>query len=176
MIHSTEEWAEILFVPLYQEKFLQTLWNTPDPYFQKNGWILKSGKRSPWFFNMRPLGDSPELFFNCCVAMADLISQCEDVDIITAVEMAGVNFSGGMAVASKQLLGIPCRIAYTRPLERKLRTPADAVNCLTKSIEACLILLIMGIRIFLKADFARATGLPFLMTWLRIWAVKSSLV
>lgn len=95
---------------------------------QQKGWLLKSGKWSPWFFNMRPLGDSSELFFNCCVAMADLISGHEDVDVIAAVEMAGINLSGGMAVASKHLLNIPRRIAYTRPLPSKVRTPDEAVK------------------------------------------------
>ncbi|MDD5032083.1 MAG: hypothetical protein PHR36_03495 [Patescibacteria group bacterium] len=128
MIHSAEEWARMLFVPLYQEKFLQTIWNTPDPMRQQEGWRLKSGKWSPWFFNMRPLGDSPELFFNCCVAMADLISEHEDVDVITAVEMAGINLSGGMAVVSRSLLSIPRRIAYTRPLPKKVRTPEEAAE------------------------------------------------
>jgi len=127
---STEEWAEKLFIPLYKEKFTQTLWNTDDLIRQKKGWTLKSGQWAPWFYNMRPLGDSPRLFTDCCIAMSDLISMHDDVDVLIAVEMAGINSSGGMAVASMLLNNIGRRIGYTRPLPKKPRTPEAAARLL----------------------------------------------
>ncbi len=130
MKYSLEEWASRLFVPLYQEEYTQTLWNTEDIKKQEEGWWLKSGKWSPWFFNMRPVGSSPELFYQLCSAMAALTADHDDIDMFIAVEMAGINLSGGMAVASflEQLFGRP--IGYTRPLPKKARTPMEALTLL----------------------------------------------
>lgn len=129
-----EEWAEKLFVPLYQERYTQTLWNTDDPDKQQNGWVLKSGVWAPWFFNMRPVGSSAELFYGCCAAMASLIL-AHDIDMLIAVEMAGINLSGGMAVASYLNEKTERPIGYTRPLPKKVRTPVEAMQLL-QSIEA----------------------------------------
>lgn len=125
--------AHVLMTDLYQERYTQTLWNTEDPEKQQNGWTLKNEIWSPWFFNMRPAGSSPKLFFTCCAAMANLIS-AHEVDMLIAVEMAGINFSGGMAVASYLLEKIERPIGYTRPLPKKARTPIEAMRLL-ESIE-----------------------------------------
>jgi orotate phosphoribosyltransferase len=130
-----DEWAYRLFVPLYYDKYTQTLWNTDEPDKQEEGWILKSGLWAPWFFNMRPLGDSPELFYNCCQAMADMVSGHDDVDVMISVEMAGINISGGMAVASIVHNKIGHRIGYTRPLPEKVRKPIEAMKLL-QSLES----------------------------------------
>jgi len=130
MRHTLDMWAERLFVPLYKERYIQTIWNTTDPGKQEKGWVLKSGMWAPWFFNMRDMGDSPLLFFDGCCAMADMISEHDDVDVLIGVEMAGINLSGGMAVASKILNEIDRRIGYTRPLPKKARKPIEAMQLL----------------------------------------------
>jgi len=130
MIYTSEEWAGTLFVPLYKEKYIQTVWNTTDPDKQENGWVLKNGMWAPWFFDMRPMGDSPQLFFDGCCAMADMISGHDDVDVLIGIEMAGINLSGGMAVASKIRNYIDRRIGYTRPLPKKVRKPIEAMQLL----------------------------------------------
>lgn len=132
---SLEEWAYRLFVPLYRHKYTQTLWNTDEPDKQAEGWTLKSKMWAPWFFNMRPLGNSPELFYNSCRAMAGMVSVHEDVDVMVSVEMAGINLSGGMAVASIFHNNIEHRIGYTRPLPEKVRTPIEAMKLL-QSLES----------------------------------------
>lgn len=125
--------AHVLMADLYRERYTQTLWNTDDPDKQQNGWKLKSGTWSPWFFNMRPVGSSPKLFYTCCAAMAHLIS-AHEVDMLIGVEMAGINLSGGMAVASYLNQKISRPIGYTRPLPKKVRTPIEAMQLL-QSIE-----------------------------------------
>lgn len=135
MKYSLEEWASRLFIPLYLERYTQTLWNTKDPVKQKKGWRLKKGDWVPWFFNMRDMGDSPELFYESCAAMADMTSLHDDVDILIGVEMAGINLSGGMAVASHLNNNIWRRIGYTRPLPKKVRKPLEALELL-RSIDA----------------------------------------
>ena len=132
---SIEDRAKQLMVPLYQEGYTMTLWNTKDIAKQIKGWYLKGGIWSPWFFNMRPVGSSPQLFFQLCSGMADLLSDHQDVNMLIAVEMAGINLSGGMAIASmlEQYLGRP--IGYTRPLPRKARTPLAALTLL-RAIDA----------------------------------------
>lgn len=130
MQKSINDWARYLFPPLYREKFTQTLWNTDDPVKQLNGWTLKNDLWAPWFYNMRPLGDSPKLFCDCCVAMSELISLHDEVDVLIAVEMAGINSSGGVAVASKLMTGVDRRIGYTRPLPKKTRTPGETAQLL----------------------------------------------
>lgn len=123
----------ILMIDLYREKYTQTLWNTDNSDKQQNGWRLKNGMWSPWFFNMRPVGSSPELFYRCCASMAKLISTYE-IDMFIAVEMAGINLSGGIAIASFLNEKIKRPIGYTRPLPKKVRTPVEAMQLL-KSIE-----------------------------------------
>ena len=125
--------AHVLMTDLYRERYTQTLWNTEDIEKQKNGWVLKNEIWSPWFFNMRPVGSSPMLFYTCCAMMAKLISVYE-VDMLIAVDMAGINLSGGMAVASYLNEKIARPIGYTRPLPKKVRTPVEAMQLL-RSIE-----------------------------------------
>jgi len=134
MGRTIEEWADKLFVPLYKERYIQTLWNTESLVKQTEGWELKGGKWSPWFFNMRPVGSSAELFCDIGLAMADLVLDHE-VDIFIALEMAGINLSGGMAVASLLNHSIGRPIGYTRPLPIKVRKPLEALKLL-KEIES----------------------------------------
>lgn len=128
---SIEEWADLLIVPLYQEQYLQTLWNAYDRSKRENGWRLKNKQWSPWFYNMRPFGDSPKLFHNTSLAMADLVA-AYDVNLLIGVEMAGIPLVGAVSVASLAYNGIEKRIGYTRPLPEKARTPLEALEILRK--------------------------------------------
>jgi len=128
-IHTKEEWAAKLILPLYEEGYILTPWNTEDPDKQRKGWTLKNGNWSPWFFNMRPVGDSPELFSGICRSMADIIMMNEAVDLLIAVEMAGIPLVGGLSV-TLQSLGISQRFGYTRPLPEKVRLPLEALKLL----------------------------------------------
>lgn len=133
-----EDRAKQLMVPLYKERYTQTLWNTPDAGKQEKGWYLKGGIWSPWFLNVRPAGSSPQLFYELNSAMADLLSDHPDVDMLIAVEMAGINLSGGMATASWLEHGLGRPIGYTRPLPRKVRTPMEALALLQAIDDGCV--------------------------------------
>jgi len=128
-LRTREEWAERLIIPLYEEGYILTPWNTEDLDKQENGWILKNGSWSPWFFNMRPVGDSPELFSGICRSMADIMQMNEAMDLLIAVEMAGIPLAGGLSV-TLQSLGISQRFGYTRPLPEKVRLPLEALKLL----------------------------------------------
>jgi orotate phosphoribosyltransferase len=126
---SKEEWAAKIIVPLYREQFIQTLWNAEEIKNREKGWKLKNKSWSPWFFNMRPFGDSPLLFNQVMQAMAELISPHE-VDFLIGVEMAGIAPVGGLSVASYLINGREQRIGYTRPLPKKVRDPREAMELL----------------------------------------------
>lgn len=121
--------SDDLIVNLYKEKYIQTLWNAEKPVNKKKGWRLKNKSWSLWFFNMRPVGSSPELYNAICREMADLTSKY-NIDSLIGVEMAGVPIVGGTSVASFLLYGKPQRIGYTRPLPKKVRTPYEALTLL----------------------------------------------
>ena len=125
-----ERLTKKLVFPLYEEKYIQTLWNTPWKDKQEKGWILKSGIWVPWFFNMRPVGNSPELFREICGAMAEMIGK-EDINLIIGVEMAGVPLVGGIAISS-YVNGKEMRFGYTRALPLKARVPLDALRMLNE--------------------------------------------
>lgn len=129
---SKEGWAAKLIVDLYENQFLQTIFNAEKEVNRKKGWILKNKNWSPWFFNMRPVGSSPGLFNDICLAMAEMIAE-DDVDQLIGVEMAGIPLAGGVSVAMMHY-GIRQQIGYTRPLPKKVRTPIEAVELL-KSME-----------------------------------------
>ncbi len=105
-----------LIIPLYEEKYIQTLWNTNDPVKRAKGWTLKGGLWSPWFFNMRPVGDSPELFFEICSIMSNLIiGTGKKPGLLIGVEMAGLPLVGGISTVMRWE-GFNQRFGYTRPL------------------------------------------------------------
>lgn len=116
-----------LIVPFYRERHLSTLWNAKEKKFQKEGWMLKGGIWSPWFFNMRPIGDTPELFRKVCNALSDLVIEGggQDINLLVGVEMAGISCVGGTSILLSKR-GYPTRFAYTRPLPKKVRTPKEA--------------------------------------------------
>ena len=67
---TAEEWAGRLMAPLYKEGYIETLWNTKSLKHRREGWRLKDGSWSPWFFNMRPIGSTSVLFFDICCAIS----------------------------------------------------------------------------------------------------------
>ncbi|MBF0343370.1 MAG: hypothetical protein HQL06_03980 [Nitrospirae bacterium] len=127
-----EEQSRNLIIDLYKEGYIQTLWNAVEHKNRAEGWWLKSGIWSPWFFNMRHVGSSPKLFYDICCAMADMISQ-HDVNLLIGVEMTGLPLAGGIAIAltSKHRRGQP--IGFTRPLSKKARTALEALQLLQDS-------------------------------------------
>lgn len=128
---SIEEWADRLVVPLYQGQYLQTIWNAYNLINRLKGWTLKNNTWAMWFYNMRPFGNSPELFLETCCAMSDLTAE-HDEDVWIGIEMAGVPLVGGTAAISLARNGIPRRFGYTRPLPEKARTPMEALEILRK--------------------------------------------
>ncbi|KKR19856.1 MAG: hypothetical protein UT48_C0028G0010 [Parcubacteria group bacterium GW2011_GWE2_39_37] len=120
-----------MIVPLYRERYLQTIWNAEKQVNQNEGWTLKNKTWAPWFYNMRPVGDSPELFYDVCDVMAELTEKYPEVNLLTAVEMAGLLPVGGTSIV-RSGNGQPVRIAYTRPLPTKVKTPEEAVIVLNE--------------------------------------------
>jgi orotate phosphoribosyltransferase len=127
MAFNRKECAGRLFVPLYQERFIETLRNTDNLKKQQQGWTLKNGSWALWFFNMRTVGDAKGLFPEVCTAMAEMIIEDNKVDVLIGVELAGLILVGGVAMAMKQL-GHPVRIGYTRPLPTKVRNPQELIK------------------------------------------------
>lgn len=128
---SKEEWAAKLIVALYEEQYLQTIFNAEKEVNRKKGWKLKDTSWAPWFFNMRPVGSSPYLFNDVCLAMAEMIAE-HHVDQLIGVEIAGIPLVGGVSVALMAHCGISQPVGYTRPLPRKVRLPMEAVELLKK--------------------------------------------
>lgn len=121
-----EEWARKLIIPLYMEGYIETMWNTRKAD-KRGGWRLKSGLWSPWFFNMRPVGSSPALFYDICTSMSELIIQSAEVEMLVGVDMAGIPLVGGIARAMYDS-GFPVKVGYTRPLPRKVKTPLECLE------------------------------------------------
>jgi orotate phosphoribosyltransferase len=115
---------------LYREKYILTLWNTEDEEKRREGWILKGRKWSPWFFNMRAVGGSPELFKQICIVMGNLLASIRVMPIINhviGVEMAGIPLAS--AAWFYNVRSAPGRgglkLGYTRPLPEKTRTLSE---------------------------------------------------
>jgi len=179
-LHTKEEWAGSLIIPLYRERYIQTPWNTKDPDKQKNGWTLKKGDWALWFFNMRPIGNSPELFYNICRAMADMIGSDEEVDLLIGVEMAGLPLAGALSITLYSL-GIHQRFGWTRPLPEKVRLPLEALKLLNGMekgvasygqkdfVEA---IIEPGDRIAILDDMATDLGSKIIARLLTLWHAK----
>lgn len=124
--------AKKILISMYANKYVETLYNTKNEQHQKNGWELKSGIWSPWYFNMRPVGASPEIVADISSAMNRLImEEIPEVKQIVGVEMAGVPLASAISVAKGQ----DCKLipySYTRPLPGiKARTPEEAKKALS---------------------------------------------
>lgn len=131
---SEEEWANRLMVSLYEEKYIQTPWNTMDPDKRMNGWILKNGLWMVWSFNIRPssVDDSSKVLYNICQALANMMQKNEEIDLFIAVEMAGISLLTSLAnVLSSR--GHYRRFGYSRSLPENVRTPLEALQYLQET-------------------------------------------
>ncbi|MFH1325257.1 MAG: hypothetical protein ABIH49_00605 [archaeon] len=131
---SEEEVAKSVVTELYREGFIQTLYNTESEKHQGEGWTLKSGIWSPWFLNLRPLGDSPQLANYISSAMNRMIrGNVPGLTKMVGIEMAGVPLVASIGTVT----GYGCEFipyAYTRPFPggEKPRTPEEAVEILSR--------------------------------------------
>jgi len=127
-----QEFAQNILTDLYRETYLETIFNTEEEKFLKEGWTLKSGIWSPWFFNLRPIGASPRIVAYIAYVMNHLIQDevwGERKCTLVGVEMAGVPLVSAIATAQ----GPGCQLmpyAYTRPLPVNIRTPLEAEEVL----------------------------------------------
>lgn len=133
---SKEEWGDHLIAPLYNHRYLQTARNAIEPIHRAKGWILKNKTWAPWFFNMRPLGSTPRTYYDACTSVAEMIitdNLCSDrrIEFLIGVEMAGVPMVGGVSRAMFDM-GYQIKMGYTRPLPKKVRTPAECAALLAE--------------------------------------------
>jgi orotate phosphoribosyltransferase len=91
---------------LFREGLIRTWYRD-----QKEGWILRSGKWSPFYVQLRPLISRPALLERIGNAMAGLIrNECPQVNRLVGIAMAGIPIAVATSIGSK----IPA--AYTRKL------------------------------------------------------------
>ncbi|MCI0565023.1 MAG: hypothetical protein MN733_41690, partial [Nitrososphaera sp.] len=122
--------ARELIQAFYRSQLLQTLWNAYHLKNKTEGWRLKNGVWSPWFLNLRPLGDEPFLAYRVADALKMLIrSDVSQVTVLVGVEMAGVPIVSAVARAFMES-GVEKRYGFTRPLTKKVRTPFEAAQLL----------------------------------------------
>ena len=121
--------ARGILLDTYKEGFFETIFNTTDES-KVGGWTLKSGRKSPVYFNLRPIASSPELVRKISHAMNLMIQEeVPGLDQLVGIEMAGVPLVAAIATAE----GEDCRLmpyTFTRPIpgNRKPRTPEAAVE------------------------------------------------
>jgi orotate phosphoribosyltransferase len=119
-----QERARKILEGLYHLGYVETIYNTEKERHQKEGWTLKNGSWSPWYFNLRPVGASPRVVSDIAYAMNHMIrEEVPGVTQIVGVEMAGVPLVSAIGTATDCEF-IP--YAYTRPLKTKARTVEDA--------------------------------------------------
>lgn len=119
-----------LICPLYEGRFLQTLWNAKNLKNSLEGWKLVSGLWAPWYLNLRRLGSSPELYSLVVQAMAELVFDHPEVNSLVGIEMAGIPLASAVTPILLQKYGRAVKTGYTRPLHRKARTPEEAIKIL----------------------------------------------
>jgi len=127
-----EESARRILTDLYKGGLIETLYNTKHEYHQNKGWTLKSGAWSPWYFNLRPVGNLPRLVFDIAFVMNHMIrDKAPGVNQLLGIEMAGVPLVA--AIGTVRGPGTEfIRYSYTRPLEEKARTPEQAERMLAR--------------------------------------------
>ncbi len=125
--------AKKILEDIYLNGYIETIYNTPDMLHRQQGWIMKSGLWSPWYFNVRPVGSTPGIVAKIGYAMNHLLrEEIPDLTQIVAVEMCGVPLASvvGTAYGDGTEL-IP--YAYTRPLPGpKVRNLEEAQKILSK--------------------------------------------
>lgn len=120
--------AKPILLDMHREGYVETIFNATNQQKRREGWVLKNKLWSPWFFNMRPVGGSPELVHSIACAMNYLVrDRIPRLDRLVGIEMAGVPLVSVVGtVQGRGCLYIP--YAYTRPLPggEKPRTPEKA--------------------------------------------------
>jgi len=121
-----------ILLDLYNHGFIETIYNTNNEKYQQ-GWILKSGLWSPWYFNLRPLGASPKLAHDIASAMNQMIiSKVPNLTQIVGIEMAGVPLASAIGTLNESHCNF-IHYSYTRALPGgKPRTPEEAKSKLEK--------------------------------------------
>jgi len=127
-----QEFAKRILSDLYRNAYIETLYNTEEEKFQREGWTLVSGQWSPWYFNLRPVGASPRIVSDIAYAMNHLVrDKVPGLAQIVGIEMAGVPLVSAIGLSS----GPGCELipyAYTRPLEAKIRSAEGVKEKLAK--------------------------------------------
>lgn len=121
---------------LYREGYIESIFTTKNPRFFE-GWTLKNGMWSCWYFNLRPVGASPELVADIAESM-NLMTQdnVPGLTQILGIEMAGVPLVSAIGTAGR-FKDPRCRFipySYTRALPggSKPRNPQELEERLTK--------------------------------------------
>ena len=113
------ELARDLTPRLYSGQYLQSIFNAWEERHQNGGWILKNKDWSPYFLNMRPIGNSPDLLADVAFAMALLHeNEMPDVNKVVGVEMAGIPIATATSMINHERRGFSLPFCYTRPLDR----------------------------------------------------------
>jgi orotate phosphoribosyltransferase len=116
--------AKLILLDLYRLGYVETIYNTEKERHQKEGWTLKNGSWSPWYFNLRPVGASPHVVSDIAYVMNHMIrDEVPGITQLVGVEMAGVPLVAAIGTATG-CESIP--YAYTRPLKTKVRTVEEA--------------------------------------------------
>lgn len=130
-----KERAKNILEGLYRGNYVETIYNTLNEKHQKQGWVLKSGIWSPWFFNLRPVGANPSIVADIAYVMNHMIrEEVPKLTQIVGIEMAGVPLVSSIGTAQ----GPGCELipyGYTRPLPQgygKPRNPEEAKKVLSE--------------------------------------------
>jgi len=137
-----EEMVIDLTPRLYDDVYIETIFNARDNKNQNEGWHLKKkryredGDWSPWFLNLRPIGASPRLLADVGEALGLMFeNDMAECNKILGVEMAGIPIATATSMVSLERRGIELPFAYTRPLEKKVRNPVEAFNLLKEMMD-----------------------------------------
>ncbi|TKJ17649.1 hypothetical protein CEE44_03910 [Candidatus Woesearchaeota archaeon B3_Woes] len=124
-IEERQEGAQRVLKDLYRKGYIETLYNTQKPRHQQGGWLLMSCEWSPWYFNLRPVGASPEIVSDISFLMNHMVrDEVPGVTQITGIEMAGIPLVSAMAVAQ----GPGCELipySYTRSFPGRYAKPTN---------------------------------------------------
>ncbi|RLG16240.1 hypothetical protein DRN69_01305 [Candidatus Pacearchaeota archaeon] len=125
--------AREILEDIYLNGYIETIYNTPNMFHRREGWVMKNGLWSPWYFNVRPVGSTPKIVAKIGYAMNNMLrDEIPDLTQIVAVEMCGVPLASVVSTAyGEGTEFIP--YAYTRPLPGpKVRNPEEAQKILSE--------------------------------------------
>lgn len=124
--HHKEKYAREITLELYRKGFIETLWNTESREHAEQGWTLKGGVWSPFYINLRPLGNEPALVAKLGKALSLVfINELTEYNKIVGIEMAGIPIATATSVAGNIFRQDCIPYLYTRPLSEQARTPDE---------------------------------------------------